>query len=740
MLSDVVSIPQNQGESTPAARNDSGESNRQFQSIPADLRDFKRWVLVRLESRGKGKRTKVPYTPSGRKASSTNPETWSTFSEALRAAPRFDGIGFVFTDTPFFGVDLDHCAPGGVISDEAKIIIDSFASYAEYSFSGDGVHIIGRGATPEGKGFKHGGTEAYSEGRYFTMSGRMVPGSVPTAEERQAVLTDFIACAFPAAAPVPKRVCTPSVPSCLSDRELLDKAMSAKSGAAFAALWGGNTGASGNDHSAADITLCHSLAFWWQADAAAVDRMFRQSGLMRDKWDERRGGETYGEKTIAKALATQSKTYTPPMPPQPRPRPQAPQKPTQAAGQAIPAAALLTGVMAQLAGRLKDSPIRVKPMGAAIGNGATEGDFLKAMRAAMREKDAADTPLQLFLGDLYNQLKLTTPHGGMRSWVLTHFKGNEGVYCNLRKLGCVSAAWPGDLRRQGQSYEFYREGASMSEAWKAETALAIDRGEYKSSTDVKKEKAEIAKQENGEISGNMSAPKGLRADLAGLVADRGEEFAALVLRMARSGALDGFLNCPAPDPKCSASVFTASIGEHLEEAETPFLHREHHPKPAVICSGPEHLECPEDVADAELTEAFVEADYWDAEAQEEQQAGASEADPFAYDAEEAYEPELLRLSEALDLPPSQVKDILSQDVLSQESLWQERLWRKRHPQEARQTRKPSVTDCFRKYGEIRGVKNGDHFDLSPEQIHRDGLLREAWESFHSRARETAFPL
>jgi len=370
-------------------------------------------------------------------------------------------------------------------------------------------------------------------------------------------------------------------------------------------------------------------------------------------------------------------------------------------------------------------------MGAAIGEGATEGDFLKAMRAAMREKDAADTPLQLFMGDLYNQLKLNTPHGGMREWVLTHFKRNEGVYCNLRKLGCVSAAWPEDLRRPGQSYEFYREGASLSEAWKSETAHAIDRGEQKSAADAKKEKARIAKEENGEISGKVSAPKELRLDLAGLVADRGEEFAALVLRMARSGALDGFLNCPptpsnvpsnvpapehlTPAPKCSASMFTANIAEHLEEADTPAASREHHSRPAANVPAPEHLEAPEDVADAELTEALVEADYLDADsAQEEEQDEESEpeaVDPTAEDpfGDESDEPELESLCLSLDLPRAEVKSIL---------------------------RRKNWTWARSRYLECLGWQNGDALDISPEATRRVGLLRE---SFDARARERAFP-
>lgn len=48
----------------------------------------------------------------------------------------------------------------------------------------------------------------------------------------------------------------------------------------------GDTSAHAGDDSAADQSLCTRLAYWTNCDAAAIDRIFRQSGLMRTKWDE----------------------------------------------------------------------------------------------------------------------------------------------------------------------------------------------------------------------------------------------------------------------------------------------------------------------------------------------------------------------------------------------------------------------------------------------------------------------
>ena len=292
-----------------------------FGSIPPDLRALPNWVVFRIEDvidketgrpkideeTGQTTKTKVPYRTSGSKAASVRPEEWTTFDQAVKASPRFDGIGFMFGDSGFAGIDIDHCVGAdGLIENWARVVIDSFASYSEISISGTGVHIIVRGQVEGGR--KYGNFEAYSHARYFTMSGRCVPGTPPTIEARQDELTAFVERVFPKrmkAGEGPKR--TASLPTNLSDAELLGKAHAAKNGDAFSRLWNGGTGDHGGDHSRADMALACHLAFWWGGDAGAMDRMFRQSGLMRDKWDR----QDYQEQTVSKALAVTIEHYTP---------------------------------------------------------------------------------------------------------------------------------------------------------------------------------------------------------------------------------------------------------------------------------------------------------------------------------------------------------------------------------------------------------------------------------------------
>lgn len=85
-----------------------------------------------------------------------------------------------------------------------------------------------------------------------------------------------------------------------------------KDGERFAALYAGSWQAYYASHSEADLSFCNLLAFWFAADKARMDRVFRASGLMRPKWDQRRGAKTYGDATLDRAVADCQEVYTPP--------------------------------------------------------------------------------------------------------------------------------------------------------------------------------------------------------------------------------------------------------------------------------------------------------------------------------------------------------------------------------------------------------------------------------------------
>ena len=143
------------------------------ENIPRELKVRPQWVV--WEAVGE-KPDKVPYSArAGRKASSTDLMTWSTFPEALEAYERgnYDGLGFMFcSGDPYTGVDLDNCVDeGGEIASWALEIARNLGGYTELSATGSGLHIIVRGNVPNRR---KGDIEIYSSKRFFTMTGHVV--------------------------------------------------------------------------------------------------------------------------------------------------------------------------------------------------------------------------------------------------------------------------------------------------------------------------------------------------------------------------------------------------------------------------------------------------------------------------------------------------------------------------------------------------------------------------------------
>jgi primase-polymerase (primpol)-like protein len=146
--------------------------------VPEELRTGRRHVNWRYEGDPATKMLKVAGTLSN--ASSTNPRTWRTFEECVAAMERrpgrYAGVGRIIAkDDPFVGVDLDDVRDPqtGRLSDRAQEIIRLLYSYAEVSPSETGVKLWVR-ATLE-RAYKKPGVEIYPHGRYFTLTGWMLP-------------------------------------------------------------------------------------------------------------------------------------------------------------------------------------------------------------------------------------------------------------------------------------------------------------------------------------------------------------------------------------------------------------------------------------------------------------------------------------------------------------------------------------------------------------------------------------
>ena len=165
-----------------------------FDNIPMQLKRTPRWVLWRFVEIGdeNTKRwSKLPTQANGQPASSTDETTWSDFLTVQAAYEtnnhRFDGVGFVFNDDDnLVGIDLDDCYDHleGVFTDAAlQHIANSVQGYMEISPSGTGVKIFTRALMQAAHVDHDKGLEFYPKGRYFTVTGHIISGSIPESEQ-----------------------------------------------------------------------------------------------------------------------------------------------------------------------------------------------------------------------------------------------------------------------------------------------------------------------------------------------------------------------------------------------------------------------------------------------------------------------------------------------------------------------------------------------------------------------------
>jgi hypothetical protein len=286
----------------------------------------------------------------GEYGSSTDPESWGDYPAAVAAyaerAPDFEGLAFALS-YHLAVIDLDHCGDRttGIIEPWARDTIDRFATYAEWSPSGTGVHIImfakdapkitgTKFVLPSGGGRR---IELYNARHYFTFTADPIPGHEGEVTEQSAAfiaLHDRVAAAQEKtrlatrgregrgrSGPVrlseaPETALDRSETlrglSGLTDIEIMEAAYASVHGEQIRRLFvDGDASDYRNDRSSADMGLAGFLAFYTGKDAGQVERIMRASSLARDKWDSRRPGGTYLTFTIDKAIEGTSETYSP---------------------------------------------------------------------------------------------------------------------------------------------------------------------------------------------------------------------------------------------------------------------------------------------------------------------------------------------------------------------------------------------------------------------------------------------
>ncbi len=289
-----------------------------YENVPEELKALPNWVcwsaVYKPRPDAPDHFGKTPINPrTGGGAQSNNPDTWADFDTALKASEQYSGIGFMFGNSPYFGVDVDRAEADirefleggdGIVSE----FIHALQSYAELSPSGKGIHILCRGALPNG-GRRRGNVEMYDSGRFFTVTGNRIGSYAGVADCTEAIKPlheKYLGGAR--AEPAQRVVQQGELPATAA--KVLELARAAKNGCKFRSLFAGNY-SEYSSQSEADMALCNMLAFWTGRNAGLMDEIFRQSGLMRDKWDRQQSGSTYGALTIQKACEQCAQIYQP---------------------------------------------------------------------------------------------------------------------------------------------------------------------------------------------------------------------------------------------------------------------------------------------------------------------------------------------------------------------------------------------------------------------------------------------
>lgn len=340
-------------------------------NIPKKLQQRDQWVMWKaLPNEKTGKMKKVPFQPNGKEAKSNDPATWTSFNKVLSTLRSkrgtFSGIGYVFSkEGPYCGIDFDGCVnEDGQIEGWALGWITRFNSYAEWSPSGKGIHIICSGnlGTRSGKHTSIKDTDhdigIFGTERYFTFTGDLLKGRQPNIRAAQEAIDElYSSLKETGGTQIPEgkgfednfgvkmepQQIAPSVEA------ILDKIKKALNADKIQALIAGDTTGYASQ-SEADEALCFHLAFY-TVDAAQIYEIIQTTELYlldkRDsghrKWDR----HTYLAPTIGNALWMVSDRFKWSRTPKAKPKQKADEPPEPTPAFELPEAISATDLVAQ---------------------------------------------------------------------------------------------------------------------------------------------------------------------------------------------------------------------------------------------------------------------------------------------------------------------------------------------------------------------------------------------------------
>ncbi len=287
-------------------------------AVPDEMKKRPNWVVVKTWwNAEKNKYNKRPVncnSDNGEYAESDNPETWTTFDNALKYLKEKGGTTVAYAldgKDNIACIDLDRCYDeNGQPSALAKEVLSKCGkTYVEKSVSGNGLHIFGKTSGMDIRTFsKDGDLEFYQKEHFIAMTGDGAGysrlESFDTFEMKELLSRKC------EKREEWKGVCKGvNGLSTMTDRDVVEKASNAKNGDKFKRLYAGED--LQNNHSNSDMSLMNLLAYWCNGDKEQMLRIFATSGLFRpNKLPD------YYEGTAIKALRSMpvKSTYTPIIP------------------------------------------------------------------------------------------------------------------------------------------------------------------------------------------------------------------------------------------------------------------------------------------------------------------------------------------------------------------------------------------------------------------------------------------
>ncbi len=278
-----------------------------------ELKTQKIWFCWNYKIR-KDKKTKVPISAYGT-ATGTSAEyahSWVTYNEAAVAAKehRYSGVGFKIPEGYFF-LDIDH---KDVYDPYVQLLLERFNSYTERSISRGGIHIYGKCDASRLPTYTDKDGKLRLDKAYYTKN-----PNTDTELYSGALTNRFAVYTGDVIRNISLRDCTDALLLTLDkdmrrkqkerysekrdgdDKTLFDivcNLRKQKNGEKFSRLYDNGDFSDYGSQSEADCALCAMIAFRTGPDPEMIDRVFRSSALMRDKWNR----DDYREATIEKGI------------------------------------------------------------------------------------------------------------------------------------------------------------------------------------------------------------------------------------------------------------------------------------------------------------------------------------------------------------------------------------------------------------------------------------------------------